>query len=439
MRIAWCTPFMRRSAIGRVSSLIVEELLRLAEVDVWYPRAEDAIGTSGARTIPLTSGPADIERLAAYDFAVYNMGNHPGNHREIFEVSRQVPGVMILHDLVLQDFFCAYYLSQAELRDRYTAAVRRWYGPNGLAAVRELTAGISCSFLKSPAVLEFPLFEEAIAGSYGVVTHSRESAERVRRVFPGLVRYLPLPYDVNRGARVPSRDRIRVPDGRMLAVTIGDVNPNKRIQTVIEALGKNPLLAARIFYVVLGEAAPDYQVELIRLVQQYGLQDIVSLVGYVTEEQLSAYLTYADFCINLRYPATETASASAIEELFYGKPIIVSNTGSCRDFPDDCVLKVRTNHEEEDLVSALRRLIDDHRFRRQLGERAPAYARETFRADRYARCIVELGEELLDSKPLFAFTDRIAKELGRMGVSSDLPTVSSVATAAAALFGSEPP
>jgi glycosyltransferase involved in cell wall biosynthesis len=377
MRIAWCTPFGRGSAIGRGSSLIVEELLRLAEVDIWYPHTGEALETSAPRITPLTGGPADTARLATYDFAVYNMGNHPRDHREIFEASRQVPGLVVLHDLV----------------------------------------------------------EEAIVGSYAVVTHSEFSAERVRRVFPGLVRYLPLPYALKRTFRIPPRDSLRVPAGRMLAVTVGDVKPDKRIRAVLEALGSHPALAALIFYVVIGSPAADYEPELMRLVTQYGLENTVRFAGYASEESLAAYLTYADFCITLRYPAIGTSSASAIEQLLYAKPLIVSNTGFYEELPDDCVLKVRIDHEAEDLPAALHRLADDPLLRQQMSERARAYAQKTFRADRYAQGIVELGAELLDAKPLFAYTDRVGRELGRMGVSSDMPVVRTVAALSSALFG----
>jgi glycosyltransferase involved in cell wall biosynthesis len=434
MRIAWCTPYSRHSAIGRVSSLIVEELLRLAEVDIWHPQTAEPLETPARRITPLMGGHADAALLAKYDVAVYNMGNHLGNHREIFEAARRTAGIVILHDLALQNFFSAYYLGNADLQTLYASAVKRWYGERGAAAVSDLVAGISSDFLGSPDVLEFPLFEEAIAGSYGVVTHSNFSADRVRKVFPGLVRHMPLPYKVNRRIRIPPRDSLGIPAGRILAITVGDVNTSKRIRAVIETLGNDQALAARIFYVVIGNPAPAYESELMHMVNKFGLTNSVRFAGIASEELLGAYLTYADFCITLRYPALETSSAIAIEQLAYGKPLIVSKTGFYEELPDDCVLKVRIDHEVEDLRSAMERLTNDPLLRQRMSKRARPYAREVFRADRYARAILELGQEMLDAKPLLAFTDRIGKELGRMGVSSGMPLVATVAAESSALF-----
>ena len=434
MRIAWCTPFARRSAIGRISSLVVEELLSLAEVDIWHPQSAEMLDSSAPR-ITLTGGPADAARLATYDFAVYNMGNHAGNHAQIFEASRRTPGLVILHDIVLQDFFSDYYLSNPRRREHYAAALRRWYGSAAIAAASDVISGTSHSFLESPRVLEFPLFEEAVAGAYAVVTHSEFAAERVRDILPGIVRALPLPYALSAKARIEPRDRLQIPPGRSLVVTVGDVNPNKCIRSVLEVLGNDAALAAKVLYVVIGAAAENHRAELSMLVTQYGLQDTVRFAGYASEELLATYLTHADFCINLRFPNTEAASASAVEQLACGKPSIVFNTGFFAELPDDCVLKVSVDRQREDLLNALRRLTGDPPLRAKIGQRAQAYARETFRADRYARGIVEVGTELLDAKPLLAYTDRIGRQLSRMGVSSDQPLCSTVADVSNALFG----
>jgi glycosyltransferase involved in cell wall biosynthesis len=432
MRIAWCTPFGVRSSIGRVSRQVVERLRKSAEVDIWYPHTPEPLETSAPCNGKLTGGPADAARLAAYDLAVYSFGNHVG-HSEIFEASRRTPGVAILHDIVMQGFFATCYLSKPERRDRYAAAMRRWYGAPGVRAARDIM-GDRQDFLRSPGVLDFPLFEEAIAGSYAVVTHSRFAEERVRAVFPGVVRRLALPHVTTERSYGGSRKQSQIPDGRLLALTVGDVNPNKRVHVVLEALRSDPTLAARIYYVVIGSLPPDYGHELLQRVNDYGLEKTVRLAGHLPDEALASYLAQADFCVTLRHPTTEAASASAIEQLAYGKAAIVTASGFYRELPDECVLKVRPERELEDLREALSRLAHDSTLRRDLGRRAHAYAEKTFRADRYADGFLELAGEILDAKPLFAFTDRLGRELARMGLSPNESLVKTVADLAGGLF-----
>jgi glycosyltransferase involved in cell wall biosynthesis len=431
MRIAWCTPFSRRSAIGQVSRHIIEKLRRSVEIDIWHPETSQPLETSVTRFGQLTGGPADAARLATYDLAVYALGNHL-HHREIFEASRRTPGLAVLHDLVMQGFFISCYLGRPELRERYTAAMQRWYGAAGTDVARNVIDG-DASFLQSDAVLEFPLFEEAIAGSYAVVTHSAFAAERVRAVFPGVVRHLALPYEEIRRRPVLRKEPL-APAGRLLAITVGDVNPNKRAHTVLQALRSDRALAARIFYVVIGSSPPEYGGELARMVKEFGLDDTVRLAGYLEDNILESYLEQADLCITLRQPTTEAASASAIEQLFHGKPVIVSATGFYRELPDDCVLKIRPDYELEDLKGALSRLASDPALRRELGRRARSYAQETFSGDLYVDGLLEIAGEILDAKPMLGFADRVGRELARMGVTSHEPLVHSVADLAGELF-----
>src|ERR1051326_8206499 len=401
MNIAWCTPFGRGNAIGHAGSLVIEELRRLTNVDIWHPSTAEPIDTPVQRVV-LCGSPADAARLATYDLAIYNMGNHVENHRQIFEASRQVPGIVVLHDWVLQPFFQAYYSTQG-LEKSYFSAMQRWYGPKAEAAVRSASPDLT-DLPEASMLLDFPLFEEAIAGAYAVITHSDFSAKRVRAVFPGPVRSVPFPY--SRSAERAARGRsFRLRDGQILAVTIGDINPARRIASVLEVLRRNPYLASRVVYAVIGNIESAYERELEVLVQQAGLQQSVRLMGHLPHESLHGYLAAADFCIYLSYPARETASPSALDQLFHGKPLIVSRAGSYEEIPDDCALKVGTDCEIVDLTTSIQRLAGDVRLRKQMADCAKAYARSTFRADRYARQVAALSEEVIDAKPMLAFTD----------------------------------
>jgi glycosyltransferase involved in cell wall biosynthesis len=250
-----------------------------------------------------------------------------------------------------------------------------------------------------------------------------------------MIRALSLPFDDRKQRfRIPPRESL-VPPGRLLAVTVGDVNPNKRIRQWLQVLRQNRHLSDRLLYVVVGDSQSDHGAELAQLSVEYGLGDMVRFTGYATEEQLAAWLTHADFCVNLRFPNTEAASGSAIEQLAYGKPLIVSDTGFYSELPNDCVLKVRVDREADDLAAAAERLVSNAQLRQAMSARARTYARETFRADRYAEGIQDFAAGVLDAKPLLAFADRVAVEIGRMGGNSSESLVSTVAAISSRLFG----
>jgi glycosyltransferase involved in cell wall biosynthesis len=169
------------------------------------------------------------------------------------------------------------------------------------------------------------------------------------------------------------------------------------------------------------------------IIRKHKLSHCVEFRGYVSDEDLQALLTHADICINLRYPSIEGASASVIEEMLYGKPVVVSDTGFYAELPSDAVMKVRLQQEQADLRAALVELLDVER-RAGLGGRARAYAAETFRADRYAKDIVSFAWHVRGARPVFGLADRVASELRQMNVSADMALVDTVSAICAGLF-----
>ena len=90
MRIAWCTPFSKTSAISEFSAVVVSELRRLPhiEVDIFYP------GGAGGRSEPDPGLELDLpaeETLPDYDAIFYNIGDHWAYHGDLVRVLRRVP------------------------------------------------------------------------------------------------------------------------------------------------------------------------------------------------------------------------------------------------------------------------------------------------------------------------------------------------------------
>ncbi|OYW07953.1 MAG: hypothetical protein B7X34_09805, partial [Acidobacteriia bacterium 12-62-4] len=363
--------------------------------------------------------------LADFDLVVYNFGNHLPFHGEIFKVSRQHPGVVILHDYVMHHFFAALYLEAQQDPAGYTAEMEHWYGVSGRAAAERSLKGERV--WESDEVVNFPLVERCTEGALGVVAHSEYLLDAVRMAFAGPVRKINLPYELPANPTAGGRASLNVPPGALLLVTIGHVNPNKRVHAVLEAMGPE------MHYVVAGPADPAYQKRLDRIVAERGLGGRVQFLGRVSDEVLHTCLAAADICLNLRQPAIEGASASVIEEMLYGKPVVVTDIGFYRELPPDCVVKVDPADEAAGLRAALAKLADATE-REEMGARAMAYAAATFRADNYARDLLRFAWDVRNAQPLFALSDRIAGELRRMKVSSDMAIVDTAATTVGDLF-----
>jgi glycosyltransferase involved in cell wall biosynthesis len=208
---------------------------------------------------------------------------------------------------------------------------------------------------------------------------------------------------------------------------------------VIEALGRDPELAARVRYLVVGPCSDAHRRELESIVAEHHLESVVELRGRVSDEELADTLARSDICINLRQPCIEAASASLGEQMWYGKPVVVSDAGCYAELPDDCVIKIDPGDPAAGVAAALHRLVDDPALGVAIGEHATAYAHEHFRSDRYARRVFEFIDEVLASRPFLEVADTFGHHLSQLGIDGDMPVVDVTASVVHELFAGAAP
>ena len=423
MKIAWFSPLSEKSAIGRASTYIVRELAKAADVEFWHFEKGPLHFVSDAKVVYAPS--ADLSRLGSFDLVVYNFGNHLPFHGEIYDVSRQHPGLVVMHDFVMHHFFAALYLEARRDPRAYLAEMEHWYGVAGRAAGERSVEG--SPVWETDEVVDYPLLERCTEGALGVIAHSDYLLEAVRRSYSGPTRKINLPYELPEARSAAGRESLGLPADQLVVVTIGHVNANKRVHVTLEALPDG------MHFVVAGPSDPSYQKRLDRIVAERGLGSRVHFLGRVSDDVLHTCLATADICVNLRWPAIEGASASVIEEMLHGKPVIVTDVGFYRELPDDSVLKIGPDSELASLAAALQRLTNAAE-REAVGVRAKTYAEATFRADSYARDLTRFGWEVRNAQPLLDLTDKIAHELRRMKVSSGMTIVDTAAFTVDELF-----
>ncbi|MFB3893955.1 MAG: glycosyltransferase family 4 protein [Phycisphaerae bacterium] len=432
MRVAWFTPFTRHSAIGRCSQVIARELARFCEVDIWAaePHADLLATELTVRGFGLDH---PFRQAHEYDQIVYNLGNHMGNHRDIYYACQQSPGIVVLHDFVMHHFFAGYCRWIKYNSEGYLTIMEASYGRRGRDIALATLAGERSDVWNSDEVGQYPLFEPALTGARGVVTHSRFHARHVERVFIGPQCTVPLPLAPHDEHPAP-RESLDLPAGKAVLLTVGDVNPNKRIDKVIEALGADKDLASRVLYVVIGSVDRKYATYLRQLIRRCRLDKGVRLLGRQPDDVLQAYLQAADVCINLRFPTTEGASASLLEQMHQGKPVIVTNSGTFADYPDDCVRKICHENEATELKTALRELVGDSAAASAMGRRAREYVLANCTARRYAEALWEFFPQVDQWRCSLGLMDRVGRELRGMGVSGDMEIVDKAAVQASLLF-----
>ena len=419
MKILFFTPCLKASAIGRVSTLVVTELRRLGHQLV-VVRAEEPnlflqpTHDFGCNLVNWNEADRIQEQARNCDLTLYNVGNNFQYHRGCMEWLKEHPGLVCLHDNFLGHLFWSY--SEVVGRTRAKELLVHFYGET--VSHRFFDHATSASFIEYASEAA-PMTEWIASMATGVLVHSSWAMDRISRSCPGPVEVVPLPYDAPH-LKPPLAGKALAQtntkgDG-LSVLTIGHVNPNKRHASVIKAIGSSELLRERMCFRIVGAIEPPVAQALQAQADALGVRVVIS--GEVDSWRLAAEIHAADAMCCLRWPALESASASTIEAMLYGKATIVTDTGFYRDLPDDCVLKISPVDEVNSLRAALERLAQAPDERLALGNLALHYATATFRADHYAERIVAMRGRIAQAKILAGTAHMFTATLKRWGMQS---------------------
>jgi len=432
MKLVVFAPGLRRSAIGRVALLVEQELRSLGhQVTLVRSEMEPLLSAEthpfGCDVCAWNAGAPVEQAIRDADAIIYHIGDNYDFHRGAVKWLTAVPGIVCLHDFFLGHLFWAWASGR---RDHAAQVLERWYGPQVAKAYfaygnnREFIAGTH---------RDAPLTEWICEMATGVIIHSNWGSDRVLRACAGPVRAVPLAYSAPPAASATDK----ADDGTLRLLTIGNVNPNKRVVSVIAAIAADPGLRRRIDYRIVGQVSEETAAHLTQLGDQTGVRLV--LLGEVTDHTLAVEMAAADAVMCLRWPSLEGASASAIEAMMAGKPIIVTDTGFYAELPDLCVFKVDPQDEIGGIQRALSRLLNDRAAGSAMGRRAAAWANTIFSTANYARHTLAMVEDCAASGAVLAgvnYFGGIAAEWSRSG--SILPALDHVA-ASLTVFENPPP
>ena len=384
LRIGWLSPFTNRSGVGTFSKAVTDAMPDRhggAPVDLTIvaPLA-DGLYRTRHRCIDIATAAPDSRFYDLFDVVVCNVGNNAEHHRPIFEVLRNVPSVVILHDHVYQHFLATLVHERGEGFADYVALTARYGGPDALRVVRQsnLTRGRGLSY--APWDSEFsgtePLATPILHLGAALVVHSAFAEAYARPRFDGPVLRLGMPFDQRPPGAVRGRER-RGDGGeaRRVVVSFGHIQPTKCIDDVLRAIAGSPRLRDGLLYVVSGfTGSPGYLAHLRDLVEEHGLDACVRFALDLSDARLEALSAEADGFVNLRHPNTEGASVSLIEQLATGKPVIVLATGCYAEVPDGAAIKIAGPRDEAAIRDALHAMLGDARHLGEIGRRGRAHA-----------------------------------------------------------------
>jgi len=406
-------PGLKASAIGRMVYLVVQAL-RVQGHEVSIVRCEstqvapDELIDFGVPTIFWAEKNAVRLVMNDCDAPVYHVGDNYLLHEGGLYWLARTRGIVCLHDFFLGNLFLG-WTSQTKNFAQSASILSHWYGEEMVDYWERHAASIDFIEKTHRAA---PLTEWIASQASAVVSHSTWGMGRVLLSCPGPIRVVPLPYVVPSDICMPTA-KVLGHGKRLLLLTIGHVNPNKRAECVIKAIGGNNTLRDCVTYTLAGYIELGMRQHLEKLAAEMSVD--LRICGEVTDKELCELLSASDVVCCLRNPTLEAASASTIEAMLAARAVIVEDLGFYSELPDDCVCKIHPENEEADLTAVLLELAADPIRREALGERASAWAKRIFSAENYAQQLIELIPLSRRGELVSGLMDSFAHQLEKWG------------------------
>jgi glycosyltransferase involved in cell wall biosynthesis len=311
------------------------------------------------------------------DIALYHLGNN-GLHAEIYRRAIAAPGVVVLHDAVLQHFFLG-QSDQAAYLDEFVHNYGEWN--RGLAL--ELWRGRAGS-AADDRYFRYPMLRRIAERSLAVVVHNPAAAQAVKDHAPGariveiphLFAPPPLP---DAAAILRFRQRLGVEPATFLFGVFGYLRESKRLFAVLEAFRELRRQRPGTALLVAGEFASS---DLARAVEPMLRETGVVRVPYLEESAFWLAAGAVDACINLRYPSAGESSGIAVRMMGIGKPVILTDGLEIAPFPEDACVRIPAGIAERDsLLHHMVLLTSISRVARAIGLRGAAHIAEGHRVD----------------------------------------------------------
>jgi glycosyltransferase involved in cell wall biosynthesis len=357
----------------------------------WSPELEEH-----ARVLHYDPANMPWAEINAADVTIFHVGNHPEFHAPIWQVNRQHPGIVVLHDLDLQQFFAALVARKLGLSPNEYREMMEFYHPeNGPELAEAFLSGTRSAGEMGQSC---PLTGAALENAVGVVVHTESARSLLANTTTLPIAYVPL-FAWPNGAETVDEDEQSDPrpnERTYRIIIFGFLGPNRRLDSVLNALRTFPQ-SHRFRLDIYGTVENENSIR--QMIHDFELTSLVTIHGFVPATELTRALSHSDLAVNLRDPSMGEASASQLRIWQHGLPSLVTDIGWYATLPNDIIARVRRDAELEDIQTHLANFLRAPEFYRQLGCNGRQYVKEHHTVDAYVRALLDLVEVTLDSRP----------------------------------------
>ncbi len=345
----------------------------------------------------------DFEFVAdMYDAILYEFGNSEF-HTHMVELLEKYPGVAGLHDAYLggmygySDFHLGNTGSyQKEMLYAHGTRARKYLAPRQFHP-----DGVGVS------MVELPCTKRILDAAIAVISHSPFNLSIARQNYPEGWRsqYRTINQMVLRPERIDAHSLLNLKkylgfnDGDFVITTFGHITWTKIGDRLLDAYIK---LATngnkKIFLVYAGELAKDeFGGGLNNKIKKLSNNIRVRITGYLSEQDYEAYLRVTDLAIQLRSNSRGGTPKGVLDCLAHRVPVIVNNSASYQDYPNDVVIKVSENPGVDEISECMLELSEHLEILERYSQFGFDYIKNNHDpcqcAAEYAAAIHEFGEQ----------------------------------------------
>ncbi len=314
------------------------------------------------------------------DVDLYHVGNNP-LHRDIYQQALRKPGVVILHDALLNHFFLG-TLDRANYIEEYVYNYGEWERDFGANLYDKRAASAT-----GRLYFERPMLRRLAERSLAVVVHNAGAAQRVRADAPNArVVEIPHLFALPRAPQAEARARIRsgwqLPPKGFVFGLFGYLRETKRVLPILRAFKElhRDLPDARLL--LAGTFGSE---DLARAAAPFLEHPGVLRAGHLPEQDWWAVADSVDAAFALRYPSAGETSGIAIRLMGIGKPVFLTDGPEISRIPPDCCFRIAGGVEERaELSHTMELAVRLPNISAAIGKRASLYVREHHAAARVA-------------------------------------------------------
>lgn len=368
-RLAYVSPLPPlASGISDYSVELLPELARHYRVEVVVEQEQVADAWVRANC-PIRDVSWFRKHAHEFDRVLYHFGNS-SFHGHMFNLLRDHPGVVVLHDFFLSGI----------------VAHRDVTGENPHGWARDLLASHGWQAVRArfqahdtaEVVWAYPCNLEVLQNAFGVIVHSDYSRQLAREWYGEHSaddwQQIPLirtpPSGIANRAR--ARKSLSVAKDAFVVCSFGLLGPAKLNHRLLDAWLASPLAKdSRCYLVFVGQNNEgDYGTNLSRIISQSACSDRIKITGWASGDNFRQWLTAADVGVQLRTLSRGETSAAVLDCMNYGLATIANANGSMAELDQDAVWMIPDAFDDSQLIDALTVLWTDEKRRTNLGRRA---------------------------------------------------------------------